>query len=292
MKTGRTVRVGCRNTPLGRARTAAVVDLLRERHPGHAIEVVQLPSDTGGEAILDALAAGVCDLHARSAREVPVNLPEGLVLAACTRRSDPFDVLVTRDGALLEELPAGAALAVDSLRVKVQIARLRADLELRQLAATADSHWEALEKGEILGFIAAAEDVETLGRQAAVAEVFPADTLLPAAGQGSLALLAREDDGATVKLAQALDDAVTHRIVEAERAFLRELHVEAVHPVAVHGHFDEGVLVLEAMLADEVSGAVLRDDLDGTPEEGADLGVRLAKLVLADGARDYLAGYR
>ena len=79
---------------------------------------------------------------------------------------------------------------------------------------------------------------------------------------------------------------------DEHRAFLAELHVNMDHPVAVHGRFDDEALILEAMLADEVSGAVLRDDLDGAPEEGADLGVRLAKLILADGARDYLAGYR
>ena len=80
--------------------------------------------------------------------------------------------------------------------------------------------------------------------------------------------------------------------ISAERAFLRELSVRLTDPVAVHGSFESDELVLEAMLGDEISGAMLRDDLDGDPTEEGDLGIRLAKLFVADGARDYLAGYK
>lgn len=292
MKKERTLRVGCRATNFGRAQTAAVVERLRAARPEITFEIADLPSDGNGAAILDALAAGVCDLHVRGARELPVELPDGVVLAACTQRTEPYDVLVTRDGSLLEDLPAGAVLGVESARVRVQIARFREDLEIRTLTESLDKRYALLEKGDIAGFIAAAEDVELLGWQAAVSEVFPPDVILPAAGQGCAAILARTGDAAGLGAARALDHKLTHQIVAAERAFLAELHVTMDHPVAVHGRFDDEALVLEAMLADEVSGAVLRDDLDGVPEEGADLGVRLAKLILADGARDYLAGYR
>lgn len=292
MKKAASARVGSRGSELCRAQTGVVVERLRERHPGVAFEIVDLPGDAKGDAMFDAVAAGVCDLHVRGAAELPVDLPDGVVLAACTERTDPFDVLVTRDGALLEELPAGAPLAVGSARVKVQIAAFRGDLDVRVIPQTAVEMGELLERGEIAGFVAAAQDVETLGWQGSVSEVFTPDIVLPAAGQGSFAILAREGDADSLALARALDHAITHRVVDAERAFLRELRVAPTHPVAVHGRFDEAELVLEGMLADEVSGAVLRDDLDGTPDEGADLGVRLAKLVLADGARDYLAGYR
>ena len=292
MKKGASVRVGSRGSEFCRAQTNLVLDQLREKHPDRSFEVVDLPSDGRGDAVMDAVAAGVCDLHVRGASELPLELPEGVVLGACTERTDPYDVLVTRDGALLEELPAQAVLAVDSSRVKVQVAAFRDDLQIRVLPEGVLSMWAALERGEISGFIAAAQDVEALGWQGSVSEVFTPDVLLPAAGQGSYVVLAREGDADGLALAQSVDHEVTHRVVEAERAFLRELHVEPSHPVAVHGHFEGSELVLEALLADEVSGAVMRDDLDGTPEEGADLGVRLAKLVLADGARDYLAGYR
>lgn len=292
MKKGTSVRVGSRGTEFCRAQTRVVVERLQAQHADVTFEIVDLPSDARGDAVLDAVAAGVCDVHVRGAGELPLELPEGLVIGACTERSDPFDVLVTRDGALLEELPAGAALAVGSARVKVQIAAFREDVTVRVFPGTVVEMWTALENGEVAGFVAAALDVETLGWQSSVSEVFTPDVVLPGAGQGSYAILARTGDAGNLSVVRALDHDVTHRIVDAERAFLRELRVDPAHPVAVHGYFDDSSLVLEAMLADEVSGAVLRDDLDGTPEEGADLGVRLAKLVLADGARDYLAGYR
>jgi hydroxymethylbilane synthase len=125
-----------------------------------------------------------------------------------------------------------------------------------------------------------------------VVEVFPPDILLPAAGQGSFAFLARRSDDETAELVQPVDHEITRQVIRAERAFLRELGVRPDHPVAVHGAFEGDTLVLEALLGDEVSGAILRDDLDGTPEEEDALGIRLAKLFVADGARDYLAGYR
>ena len=292
MKKGASVRVGSRGSEFCRAQTNLVVDQLRQRHPDRSFEVVDLPSDGRGDAVLDAVAAGVCDLHVRGASELPLELPEGVVLGACTERTDPYDVLVTPDGSLLEELPAKAVLAVDSSRVKVQVAAFRDDLEFRIVGSGVHELAAALERGEVAGFIAAAQDVEALGWQGSVAEVFTPDVLLPAAGQGAYVVLAREGDVDNLALARAVDHDITRGVVEAERAFLRELHLEPSHPVAVHGRFEDSVLVLEALLADEVSGAVMRDDLDGTPEEGADLGVRLAKLVLADGARDYLAGYR
>jgi hydroxymethylbilane synthase len=290
MKKARTVRVGCRETAFCRAQTQRVLERLGEEHPAATFEVVAFPS--ASSTILDALAAGSCDVHVRGARELPVDLPEEVALAALTERVDPFDVLVTHDGALLEELPERAVVGVESARVRVQLARFRDDLTIKTLDGTVDALYGALERGEIAGFIAAAEDVETLGLQASVSEVFPPDILLPAAGQGSFALLVRAGDDAATQIVRPVDHRITHQVVDAERAFLRELHVDAAHPVAVHGHFDDDLLVLEALLGDEVSGAILRDDLDGSPEEGADLGVRLAKLVLADGARDYLAGYR
>jgi hydroxymethylbilane synthase len=133
--------------------------------------------------------------------------------------------------------------------------------------------------------------VETLGWEDAVSEVFPPDIILPAAGQGSFALLARKDDEAMTAALREIDHLVTRQVVNAERAFLRELNVKLTDPVAVHGSFDGETLVLEALLGDVVSGAILRDDLDGDPSEEAALGVRLAKLFVADGARDYLASY-
>ncbi len=293
MSEGRTVTVGCRGTDFCRAQTATVLKRLADNHPELSFETVDIPDGNGdGNSILEALSAGVFELHLRGARELPVNLPEELVLAACTRRIDPFDVLIAQDGQLLEDLPDGSRVAVESARVAVQLGKFREDLKIERMDGTVDRLMERLEAGDVSGFVVAAEDVETLGWEASVAEVFPPELLLPAAGQGSFALLARAGDEETITLAREIDDLVSRQIVLAERAFLRELSVQITDPVAVHGSFEGDDLVLEAMLGDAISGAMLRDDLDGAPSEEDALGIRLAKLFVADGARDYLAGYK
>jgi hydroxymethylbilane synthase len=283
--------VGCRGTQFCKAQTAAILKRVADLHPELEFEYVDVPGNGDESPILDALGAGVCDLHVRGMRDVPLELPEDVVVAACTERNDPFDVLIAQDGALLEDLPDGAKVGLESARVSVQIGSFREDLTLEKMPGTVDEFLEALNAGKIAAFIVAAEDVETLGWEDAVTEVFPPDIILPAAGQGSFGLLTRKDDEATAALVQEVDHLVTRQVVAAERAFLRELNVKIVDPVAVHGSFEADTLVLEALLGDEVSGAILRDDLDGDPSEEDALGIRLAKLFVADGARDYLASY-
>lgn len=292
MSEGRRIRVGCRGTELCRAQTSKVLDRLSAAHPDVEYEIVEVPGNGEDHPILEALGAGMIDLQVRGARETPVELPDDVEIAACTERVDPFDVLIAKEGMLLEDLPEGAVLGVESARVAVQIGTFREDLEIRRLDGSVENLLPRLNHGELAGFIVAAEDVDALGWQDTVSEMFTNDILLPAAGQGSYALLTRKSDEASARIATAVDHELTRQIVRAERAFLRELEIKLTDPVAVHGSFDQDTLVLEALLGDEVSGAILRDDLDGEPSEEDDLGVRLAKLFLADGARDYLASYR
>ncbi len=288
----KTIKVGCRGTDFCRAQTAKVLERLTAAAPSAKFEIEEIAESAKSGAILDALAAGKIHLHIRGARELPIVLPEGVLLAACTERNDPFDVLLSQGGELLEDLSEGATVGAESARVVVQIGRFREDLKVRKIDGTVDRLLPLLERGEVAGVVVAAEDVETLGWEGLVSEVFPPDIVLPAAGQGSFAILTHVGDERTEQIAHALDHPLTRQIVLAERAFLRELHVDTIDPVAAHGRMEDGVILLEGMLGDAVSGAVLRDELDGDPSEGEDLGVRLAKLFMADGAVDYLASYK
>jgi hydroxymethylbilane synthase len=288
----RTLRVGSRGTTFCRAQSNAVIKRLLQASPGSRLDVVDVGSGADGDAIAEAVGSGVCDLHVCGAREVPLELPDDVTMVACTERRDPFDVLIAKDGALLEDLDEGSVVGVVSSRVAVQIGTFRDDLRIEKMEGTVDQLLDRLNAGDVTAFIVAAEEVEVLGWEHAVSEVFPPDILLPAAGQGSFALLARRSDEEAARVAGAVAHEVTRQVVSAERAFLRELGVRPADPVAVHGAFEGDTLVLEALLGDEVSGAILRDDLDGSPAEEDALGIRLAKLFVADGARDYLAGYR
>jgi len=288
----KTIKVGCRGTDFCRLQTGKIVERLAAAHPGARFEIETISEAKNPDAILDAVASGRVHFHARGARELPIVLPDALRLAAITERVDPFDVLLSQGGMLLEDFTEGATVGVESARVAVQLGRFREDLKIKRVDGTVDKLFPHLERGEVAGIVVAAEDVETLGWQGLVAEVFPPDIVLPAAGQGSVAIVVRADDETTAKLVAALDHDPTRKIVLAERAFLRELHVDHSDPVAVHGHPEDGVILLEGLLGDAASGAVLRDELDGEPSEGEDLGVRLAKLFMADGAVDYLASYK
>jgi len=286
------IRVGCRGTDFCRTQTNKVLELLAAKQPAARFEIEEVPPGPNSASILEALAEGRIQLHIRGARELPVKLRQGVVIAACTERNDPFDVLVSQGGMLLEDFAPGGVLGVESSRVSVQLGRFREDLRIRLVDGTVDRLLPLLEKGEVSGFVVAAEDVETLGWEGLVAEVFPPDILLPAAGQGSFALLTQEGDEKTAAMVRAIDHELTRQVVAAERAFLRELDVEITDPVAVHGRMEDGAILLEGMLGDAGSGAVLRDELDGEAGEGEDMGVRLAKLFMAEGAVDYLASYK
>lgn len=292
MNRNQKLRVGCRRTAFCRTQTERVLRILVDVCPEVKFDIVDIPEASGPGAIQKALVEGKIDLHVRGVRELPIDPMDGVVLAACTKRRDPFDVLVSQDGNLLEDLTEGARVVVESARVSVQLGSFREDLDIAVMAGTVDRFLAMLEKGEATAFVVAAEDVETLGWENVVAEVFPPEILLPTAGQGSFAAVARADDAAVIECVQAIDHELTRQIVLAERAFLRELNVGLDDPVAVYGQLEGDVVVLEGLLGDIVSGATLRDDLDGDPAEGESLGVRLAKLFIADGARDYLAGYR
>lgn len=291
MASTKTIKVGCRATELCRLRTERVLERLSAAHAGTHFEIHSIPEGANPDSIFDGLAAGQFELHVRAARETPLVLPEGVALVACTERNDAFDVLLSQGGMLLEDLADGASVVVESARVAVQLGRFREDLKWRRVDGTVDSLLPQLERGEVAGIVVAAEDVETLGWEGLVAEVFPPDIVLPGAGQGSFALLARTGDERIATIAASIDHELTSQIVRAERAFLRELHVDLDDPVAVHGRLEDGVILLEGLLGDAVSGAMLRDELDGEPGEAEDLGVRLAKLFMADGAVDYLASY-
>jgi hydroxymethylbilane synthase len=289
---GKVIRVGCRGTEFCRAQTAKVLERWAAAAPSVKFEIEEIADSAKRGSLLDALASGRVDLHVRGAREVPIVLPEQVTLAAFTERNDPFDVLLSQGGQLLEDLSEGATVGAESTRVTVQLGRFREDLKMSKFDGTVDRLLPLLERGEVAGLVVAAEDVETLGWEGLVSEVFPPDIVLPAAGQGSFAILTHAGDERVAQIAHTLDHSLTHQIVLAERAFLRELRVEPSDPVAVHGRMEDGVILLEGMLGDVVSGALLRDELDGEPSEGEDLGVRLAKLFMADGAVDYLASYK
>jgi hydroxymethylbilane synthase len=237
---------------------------------------------------------GRIDLAVHSLKDVPAELPAGLILGAFPPREDPRDVLVSRTGAALAALPEGGAVATGSLRRQAQILDLRPDLKVVPIRGNVDTRLRKLDAGEVDAIVLAAAGLRRLGLDARITEFLPPQRLVPAIGQGALAIELRERDlagdvGAAVR---HLDDAETRAAVLAERAFLRRLGGDCQTPVAAHAGIAAGRLTLRAMVASTDGTQVLRGETGGEVSRAEALGAALAEDLLARGGRAILDALR
>ena len=249
-------------------------------------------------ALRDALLEGRCDVAVHSFKDLPTGAAPGLVVAAVPLRQDPRDALCARDGLTLAALPAGARVGTGSPRRAAQLRALRPDLEVVDLRGNVDTRLGRVAggsgPGDLDAVVLARAGLARLGRLDAVTEAFGTEAMLPAPGQGALAVEVRavdaEGDGALAVALRALDHPPTRLAVTAERALLARLEAGCAAPVgalAVLG--DGGELELRAVVAGVDGGRVLRRTLSAAapdPAAAAALGTRVADLLLADGAAD------
>jgi hydroxymethylbilane synthase len=238
------------------------------------------------EAVMD----GRADVAVHSAKDLPsTELPE-MVLAAVPKRGDPRDALF---GGRLEDLRAGAPVATGSARRRAQLAALRPDLTFVELRGNIATRLERAPDGG--AGVVALVALERLGRLDAVAEVLDTDTMLPQVGQGAIGVECRADDGATVDLVRAVDDAASHEAVRAERSFLAELGGACDLPVGAWARHEDRRLVIHTMVATLDGRVVVRDRTESAGEtgcHGADaFGRRAAQsLVWSRGGAALLSG--
>lgn len=298
---GRSVIVGSRASALALAQTRLVVATLEELHPGIAFEIQRITtrgdrvlhrplSKVGGKGLFvreleEVLLAGQIDLAVHSLKDLPTEQPAGLLIAAVPQRADPRDALVTRDGHRLADLPPGARVGTSSLRRMAQLRALRPDLEILDIRGNVDTRLRKLDEGRYDAIILAAAGLARLGLSERVAEFLDPETMLPAPGQGALAVEARVDDPATRALVEPLDHHPTRLAVEAERAFLRRLGGGCQVPMAAHAWLDGDSLRLRGMVADVDGSNVIYAVLRGPASRAADVGVALAEEILT--RRDY-----
>jgi hydroxymethylbilane synthase len=281
------VRIGTRGSALALAQTRQVGALLGGEH--ELIEVVT--SGDRGEAFSDkerwvreldaALLDGSVDCAVHSAKDVPAQLPEGIVIAAVPRRADPRDALC--GAATLADLAEGARVGTSSLRRTAQVRALRADLAVVDLRGNVDTRLRKLADGDYDAIVLAAAGLERLGRGDAGT---PLDDLVPAAGQGCLAVTTRAGEEERVA---AIDDPSSARALAAERALVRALEADCHTPVGAHAEAgDGGALRLRAFVGRADGSAWLRDELSGDEPEA--LGAAVAERLLAAGAQEILEG--
>ena len=245
--------------------------------------------DLGGKGVWvkeieDGLTAGDIDLAVHSMKDVPAELAPGLAIVAVPTRADPRDAIVSRDGSGLAALPPGSRVGTSSLRRVCQVRAARADLSVEILRGNVDTRLRKVAEGVVDAAVLASAGLDRLGFSARIAERLDATRMLPAIGQGALALEARADDARVVTLCRALADPEAEVTTAAERALLAGLGVGCRTPVAGHATLAEGRLTVAGLVGRPDASEMIRETVTGAPADAAALGAELARRLLARGA--------
>jgi len=255
-----------------------------------------------------ALLTGDIDIAVHSLKDMPSNATDGLAVAAVTQREDVRDVLVSRGGLTLADLPDGAVVGTGSPRRAAQLLAARPDLRIADIRGNVDTRIRKVEDGRYDAAVLAAAGLARLGWLDRASEVLPTEVMLPAVGQGALALQVRADDTEATELVSAADHPASHRATAAERAFEARLGGGCQAAIAALGEVTRSVILspsaalrvnsakdlgasirLRGLVGEPSGGRLLRGEVEGSVQEAESLGVRLAELLLSQGATDLLA---
>ena len=294
------VRIGTRGSRLALRQAELVAEALQRARPGLEVELVPIRTagdrlDTahlatvGGKGLFvkeieEALRDGRVELAVHSLKDLPADLPEGLTLAAFPERDDPRDALVSRSGESLAALPRGARVGTSSLRRRVQLLARRPDLAVEALRGNVETRLRKLDEVPYDAVVLAVAGLRRLGLAPSGMVLLEPDEMLPAVGQGVLAVETREEDAVTRELVLRVDDPPTRAAAEAERAFLRLIGGSCTTPLGAYARIGERGLRLDAFVATPDGARLLRDGETGDPARPAELGRRLAERMLATGA--------
>ena len=235
--------------------------------------------------IEEALLDGRADLAVHSLKDLPTELPDGLVLAAVPEREDPSDAII---GKPLDELPQGARVGTSSLRRSAQLRKLRPDLAIESVRGNLDTRLRKLDEGQYDAILLAAAGLKRLGWGNRIAEILPASRMCPAVGQGALAIETRAS-GAGFDTVQALDDPSTHAAVKAERGLLAALGGGCQVPIGAHATVRSSRVQLLGVVVSPDGSELVKAQIEGPVEQAETIGRSLGQELLARGAAEILA---
>jgi hydroxymethylbilane synthase len=296
------LRLGTRKSPMAMAQSGKVAQLITER-TGQAVELVGMTSfgDTtaarldqiGGQgvfvsALRAGLAGGEVDLAVHSLKDLPTAAVPGITLAAVPVREDPRDALVGRDGAKLADLPAGARIGTGSPRRAAAIRLMRPDLCPVAVRGNAGTRLAKVTSGELDAVVLAYAGLARLGQLERVSQVFEIDEMVPAPGQGALAVECRTGDQALISLLSCVDDPASRAAVTAERTVLAVLEAGCSAPLGAYAAGTE-VLELTAVVMGDGGGPAVRARLSGPAARPGQLGREVAAELLRRGAGKSMA---
>jgi hydroxymethylbilane synthase len=298
----RPLRLGTRKSPMAMVQSQQVANLIRER-TGREVELVGITTfgdvsraqvaQIGGTGVFvsglrTGLLHGDVDIAVHSLKDLPTAQPEGIVLAAVPPRDDPRDALAGRDGAKLADLPPGATIGTGSPRRAAQLLLLRPDLRPVPVRGNAGTRLGRVTSGEVNAVVLAYAGLARIGRLDAVTQIFDPDEMLPAPGQGALAVECRSDRPDLADLLACVDDSATHAATTAERTLLAVLEAGCSAPVGGYAAGADG-LRLRAVVVAADGETALRASASGPPGEAEHLGRSVAAELLRRGAARYTA---
>ena len=297
-----TLRLGSRRSPMAIAQSRQVADMITER-TGRQVEIVGVTTlgdvsraqltQIGGtgvfvSALREALRSGEVDLAVHSLKDLPTGPAAGIALAAVPPRDDPRDALVARDGAKLADLPAGARIGTGSPRRAAQLLGLRADLRCVPIRGNANTRLGKVQDGELDGVVLAYAGLVRIGFAHAITQVFEPEEMLPAPGQGALAVECRADSRELAARLGAVTDQASMAAGTAERSLLEALEAGCSAPVGAYAAGLEQLRMRAAVMSTDGS-RVLRARGDAPSADAGQLGRALAAELLQSGAGDLIS---
>lgn len=298
------LRIVSRTSPLAMWQAGHVQARLAAAHPGLDIAVIGIQTSAdrfldyplsaiGGKGLFvkeleQALLDGAADIAVHSLKDVPVDLPAGLELPVILPREDVRDAFVANAVAGVDALPRGARVGTSSLRRRCQLLALRPDLDVRELRGNVGTRLGRLDAGEFDAIVLAHAGLARLGLAARTRELLEPGRMLPAIGQGALGIETRAGDAAVLDLVRVLHDGTTAACVAAERAVNRTLFGGCHVPIAGLARIGGGRLELVALVGTLDGRRVLRDRIEGVPEQAQALGHELGRRLLEQGAAEIL----
>ena len=306
-----TIRIGTRGSALALWQADFVIGELSRLYPNLTIEKIIIK--TTGDVILDsplskigdkglftkeienALIENRIDLAVHSMKDLPTALPEGLTIGATLKREDPRDVFIghpAKSYASFSQIPPGATVATGSLRRKSQLLHHRPDLKTVDLRGNLNTRRQKLEESDWDGMILAHAGVIRLGWQNLITEILDTHVLLPAVGQGAMAIEIRDNDPKLMDLIKPLNDTETQLCILAERGLLRRLEGGCQIPIGALAQIRDGNLRLNAVVGSLDGRTIIFENIDGRPDQSESLGIALGEKLIASGAGTILSEIR
>lgn len=300
----KTLRIATRKSPLAMWQTEFVKAELEKAHPG--LEIILLPMSTKGDNILDVPLAkiggkglftkeledrmmdGDADIAVHSMKDVPMELPEGFALGAILERHAPTDAFVSNQYETFDALPQGAVLGTSSLRRKAQLMAIRPDLDVRDLRGNVGTRLGKLDAGEYDAIILATAGLQRLGLDERIRHELTPEVCLPAVTQGTIGIEYFAKDTETLEIIQVLNHKETEIRTTAERAMNHHLEGGCQVPIGVFAELDGDDLKMRGLVGTLDGSEILTASIEGKAAEAQELGVNLAKKLLAQGAKAIL----